>query len=143
MQDIDPKAVNVIGNQNQFDTYLKHTVFNESRKVLDKFISDFRRPDTVSFETLKDIKDPFEFPDMAIDGTKLGNLMLTLENQVLVAGLNTLKDNYKIVLVLFEIFGLTYETISELTGIGKGTAKKYKSRALKILRKYMEENDGK
>ena len=141
MNDTDSTKVNTDGSKEQFDTYIKKVAFYKACKVLDEFVRDFRRPDTVSLESLRDVADPFEFPATVSDGTKLGDTIISLGDPELAAGIATLKDNYKKVLELFILFDMPYEAIGELTKLGKDTAKTYKSRAMSILRDFLKEKD--
>ena len=79
MKDTDSTKVNTDGSKEQFDMYIKKVAFYKACKVLDEFVRDFRRSDTVSLESLRDVADPFEFPAAVSDGTRLGDTIISLD----------------------------------------------------------------
>ncbi|MGA9115912.1 MAG: sigma-70 family RNA polymerase sigma factor [Bacteroidota bacterium] len=107
------------------------------RIMKNSFINRYRResraPDTVDYEDVKEfiptIRDP------ASDGNDLAASMTAglLDDEV-AGALADLPDEFRTVLILCDIEGLTYEEIAEFTDIPLGTVRSRLHRARRLLR---------
>ena len=77
------------------------------------------------------IEDPAERPDESLERQQLGELIQ--------AGIATLPDDQRTVVVLSDIEGLSYDEIAAVTSVSLGTVKSRLSRARAKLRDYLLE----
>ncbi len=94
-----------------------------------------RRPTTPLDDLLEDeehsrlFEDPAELPEERVERGELGD--------VIQAGLATLPDDQRVVVVMSDIEGLSYEEIAATTAVSLGTVKSRLSRGRAKLRDYL------
>lgn len=94
-----------------------------------------RRPTTPIDDILEDqehstlLTDPGELPEARVERQELG--------QLIQAGLDALPDDQRVVVVLSDVQGMSYEEISQVTLVALGTVKSRLSRGRARLRGYL------
>ena len=78
---------------------------------------------------VRHLRDPAEQPDEALERHQL--------NQVIQAGIGTLPAEQRIVVVLSDVQGLSYQEIAEVAGLSLGTVKSRLSRGRARVRDYL------
>ena len=75
------------------------------------------------------LQDPAEGPDELVERQQL--------NRTLQGGISTLPAEQRVILVLSDVQGLSYQEIAQITGLSLGTVKSRLSRARSKLRDYL------
>ena len=128
------------GIQKEFDTFTKRTLKNLIRNELKSYIRETRHSNrAVSLDSLEEVAAPEHTPDIEKCQVLLGDTQVSLDNEHLAEGLKKLKERHQKVLECAIFLEMTSEAIMEVMELGERSVRNYKSEALRILRRHMQE----
>ena len=126
----------------RFDSFTKKTlkflIFTELRSYIRKSMSG----DIVYMAELNEVAAPEYTPDIEKIQVLLGDTQLFLKDEHLADGIKKLKKRHQKVLEYAIVLELPSEAIMEIMDLGAKSISNYKSEALRILRRHMEEGNG-
>lgn len=130
------RGIGSFKEKSSFSTWLYRIITN----VCSDFLRKRRRtPNTVSINASYDDEDKAtDIPDTS--PTPEEHAQLDERRRALYAALDELKEEYRVVITLFDIEGLSYEEIARITRVPVGTIKSRLNRARSALKKNLTEN---
>ena len=127
----------------EFDRYLKRTIVHKCGDVLKAYSAELRREDPVIYVDDLDTLSGYD-PTREYDKVKvvLGGTSFMADDERLVDAISLLNERYQMILDLAIFDEQSNKAIAELMQLEEKTIRNYKSKALAILRRYLEEEAG-